>query len=164
MRAIRGAVIGVVVLVATVAPGPVASANPGGASRPWKSSSSAAGTFNTDTADYVFDGTIIGTHIGKGTVHVVGNTANGTSAGTITAANGDMLFTAPDGPAIDLPSSVCPPDLPFASQTPGKFVGGTGRFAGATGRFTTLTCAGLGDGAPNASLKATLTGLGDISY
>jgi hypothetical protein len=167
MKTSRQAVIGAFVVAATVALGPVASAQPGGTNRPWHGSGSGTGTFNTDTEDFVLDGTTIATHLGKSTIHTVGSTLNGgTSVGTITAANGDQLFITQDGPATDLPSSVCPPDLPFASQQSQTFIGGTGRFAGATGNLVVTVCArfDVDGGGPNVILTVTTTSVGTITY
>jgi hypothetical protein len=143
----------------------VAAAAPGGSSRPFSSSAQLSGTFNTDTGSFVLDGTLIGTHLGKSTVHAVGNVATGTGTSTITAANGDELILVADGPATDVDNSVCPPDLQDgASQQPSRFIGGTGRFAGATGQTIATTCIRLDGAPPNLHLTVATTRVGTISY
>ena len=164
MRPAMRLTVGVVVVIMTAALWPVAVGASGGSGRPFKASGSASGIFNTDTESFVIDGTLTGTHIGKSTAHIVGDTAAGTGTTTVTAANGDTLIFVADSRTTDIDNSACPPGLPGATQQPSTIHGGTGRFAGATGHIVATTCAGFGDTEPDVLLTVAFTAVGTINY
>jgi len=157
-------IVGTVVVTATALVLPVTADASNGSDRPLKARGSASGIFNTETESFDIDGTSIGTHVGKSTAHIIGNTSESTGTSTITAANGDMLIFEVDGPSTELDSSACPADLPVASQQPSAIHGGTGRFAAATGHVISTICAGFGDTEPNVMLTVAFTTVGTISY
>ncbi|HEU4509019.1 MAG TPA: hypothetical protein VFR78_12310 [Pyrinomonadaceae bacterium] len=73
-------------------------------------------------------------------------------SGTITAANGDVLYIEFNG-VLDPP----PPGSATGIDTPTfRFVGGTGRFAGASGRAEAVVIVNLGTGAFEITMVGNL--------
>jgi len=130
--------------------------------RPYKVSLWGTTVF-TPPSTVVFDGTSLGTHIGKGTVHTdgqltfTGPTAFDYASTTVTtAANGDKLFSEENGVGAIRPDG-SGNDIPVTST----ITGGTGRFAGASGIVKGTIHNDLN---PDGTYQSTYRGVGKISY
>jgi hypothetical protein len=111
-----------------------------GTNRPFKVTVSMTSVSNLETSTNHYEGTITGSHFGKGTIEGNGSFSfnefgsfNYGDSFVITAANGDKLFgeskgTVTAGPEGFLVSSDVNVEQPIT--------GGTGRFAGASGVLT----------------------------
>ena len=115
----------VCVLLFTAWGGSAASAAAKGTDRPWKGSGLVTGTITPGSPVTVSTvGTVTVTHLGRSAysnvVTCIPDCANGTTAVTIVAANGDTVFGT---------------GKITAGATRVTIDGGTGRFAGATGYY-----------------------------
>jgi len=99
-------------------------------------------------------GTGIGSHIGSfeyTSVDFFDEFFNVTGTGTITAANGDKIFTSFSGYLEPLANSLLGVTIENA------ITGGTGRFQGASGSFTSTGTANPVSGAASTTFKGTIS-------
>ena len=80
----------------------------------------------------------------------------GKVAGTVPAANGDMIFTTLVGESHPVPDS---PGVAQITEI-NTITGGTGRFVGAVGSYTVERLIDLGTGLTSGSFHGTITSPG----
>jgi hypothetical protein len=140
-----------------------------GTNRPFKVTVSMTSVSNLETSTNHYEGTITGSHFGKGTIEGNGSFSfnefdsfNYGDSFVITAANGDKLFgeskgTVTAGPEGFLVSSDVNVEQPIT--------GGTGRFAGASGVLTgTYPEVVTSFEGPLLTFNVTGSTVGSISY
>ena len=158
---IRKAAVLLVAVLTIAIPSGIASAAAHGTNRPFHATDVLTGPF-TFPGTFDVSGPFRGTHIGNGTDTATLNEADPTFSfpSTITAANGDQIFTLAVHPAAPDPSVSCPSDY-VGFRDPGAITGGTGRFGGATGSLVFTTCATID---ANGNLILIQDIVGTISY
>jgi hypothetical protein len=134
----------------------------GGTDRPYKASGSLTGSVDLVNVPFNFDiqGPSNSTHLGNAPTEITGSLLSPGFTGTITAANGDKLFSAFDHDVLGA-TGPCPAGFVF-SETVSVWTGGTGRFANASGSIDVKGCNSL-DFATGV-LVVTFTASGTISY
>jgi hypothetical protein len=144
-------------------------AGPGGTNRPFKGTGLGETSVDVSSGGPVFtsatNGTIIATHLGKGTYTIAATQDWSTYpcavvAGSFVfvAANGATMSASVDGTTCEL--------APFDNTSYGSaldltIIGGTGRFAGATG---TLEITGSSTGPEGGPFNDVMSATGKISY
>jgi hypothetical protein len=156
-----------VVAVGAVALTASALAGPGGTNRPFKGTGSGETTVTATGNPAVFRsasaGTIIATHLGKGTYTITATqtwTTCAVVAGTFTfvAANGATVFATVAGTTCE----IAPFDnTSYESDLALTITGGTDRFTGATGHFD---IDGTSTGPAGGPFDDAWTATGTISY